>query len=143
MTGKEKKYQEVRKYELMYKVLKNHIDELEECLARNIPVEAECSAFRLAIKSWVESEENQLISAQMKELDAEITRFKNGTVTSVEFANFLTTNGKNFITDVAGEKSRLEHRIELCNLLKTMQKQGEPMPEVINIYKLAQYLVEC
>lgn len=143
MTGKEKKYQLVRRYDLMNQVLTNNIKELKERLVRNMKVEAECSELSIAIRSWLESEENQLLSAQMKELDAEIIRFNNGIVTSEEFVKFLSTAGRNFTLDIVGEKCRLEHRLELGNLLKTMHNQGETMPDVIDVSKLAKYLVDC
>lgn len=143
MTGREEKNQLVRRYELMQQVLEIHINELVKKLSKGLEIEAECLGFQLSLRSWTETEQNRLLLAQMKELDAEVIRFKNGGISGEHFAKKLSTMGNNFLTDIVAEKCRLNHLLKLRDLLKEMQNHGESMPNVIDKHELEKFLVDC
>ncbi len=143
MTGKEKVRQSILRYGNMRKVLQTHIDNLREKLRSSSECDGDFIAFQLALRSWIDTEENRLLSNQMKELDAEVIRYHNDIVSREELINFLTISGSDFIIGVIDEERRLQHRLELHNLLSEMKNQGEAMPDVINKDKLESYLVNC
>lgn len=92
--------------------------------------EVERSAFSLAIKSWVETEENPAFLEQMQELIKKINQPCDEMISRLELVHYLNTAGKKLIRDIEDEKNRLEECG--CNILLTINQKIQRYIEMRN-----------
>lgn len=142
MTGKEKAQQKVKRYDLMGNVIKSHIDQLKEKLKSGADVIKDLEFFQIAIESWSCNEENEELLKELNEYEEELAHWIKFPK-SEDIDEFLKDSSSRILCRIVKERINVEELLKLYDVLHEMLDKDVPMPEVINVEELINFMDNC
>lgn len=142
MTGKEKARQNVKRYYLMGNVIKSHIDQLKEKLKSGADVIKDLEFFQIAIESWSCNEENEELLKELNEYEEELANLIKFPK-SEDIDKFLKDSSSRILCRIVKERINVEELLKLYDVLHEMLDKDVPMPKVINVEELINFMDNC